>query len=505
MNNKNRPITTLIFMSSTAMNVTTDNSNSSGHAARVAMNNHQSSDDETARLSQNGFSLQRVSLDKAVAPLLSRPTAPFDRSERKRAYTSAVYYSECFLNGIEPIVADTAAVEAQGQYEKWWIERTADSGKKSNKRHRKEEDAYAKKQKVLDKTDVKDSMSISSSVNVVSLATQDDGHQPSFCTDRSLREGMMPIEQVSTLPATTNRSSIEAVKMRLIEDLRSSGGVVDTPEVLECLEILQTYFSQGGVKKLDPSDLIGNWLTISKPTYTECKGKNEKGEGMYSLGRIGFDMFKPTGLVCSVQASFNNVQEIDPRNPGRPLHVPRKLMHDLRKGECKIHSYDIVAALTIEDGQDRKGNKDVSFDEDSYVVPRPIRGILTTQGYSIPDPNTANRLSIWFSGGTLEVQDEVDDLEEWKKIFDLKSAPDRDLKEYANILAARVLLGAHLPDKLEDDGTMSFSLKRPIGGHGSVFCDVVYMDDKLRIMRGHAGSVYVCIRVPEVPMQRGHH
>jgi hypothetical protein len=81
----------------------------------------------------------------------------------------------------------------------------------------------------------------------------------------------------------------------------------------------------------------------------------------------------------------------------------------------------------------------------------------------------------------------------------LMSAPDRFPKEYANMLAAKVLLGAHLPESLEEDGTMSFSLKRPIGGHGSVYCDVVFMDDQLRIMKGHHGSVYVCIRVPEVP------
>jgi hypothetical protein len=157
--------------------------------------------------------------------------------------------------------------------------------------------------------------------------------------------------------------------------------------------------------------------------------------------------------------------------------------------------------VTIEPGQDRKGNRKDHVEEDSYIVPRPIRGILTTQGYSIPDPKFPNRLSIWFSGGTLEVQDEVDDLDEWKRIFDIESAPDRAPKEYANILAARVLLGAVLPDKVEEDGTMSFVLKRPIGGHGSVFCDIVYMDEKLRVMRGHHGSVYVCIRVPDITAQ----
>lgn len=96
------------------------------------------------------------------------------------------------------------------------------------------------------------------------------------------------------------------------------------------------------------------------------------------------------------------------------------------------------------------------------------------------------------------MQDEPTDLEEWKRIFDFTSAPSRDLREFANILAAKVLLGALLPDNVENDGTMSFVLKRPIGGHGSAFCDIIYMDDDLRIMKGHHGSVYICTRVPQV-------
>ena len=52
-------------------------------------------------------------MDKAAAPLLSRPVAPFCRTERKRAHTAAVYYSECFLRGIEPTVADKAAEAAE--------------------------------------------------------------------------------------------------------------------------------------------------------------------------------------------------------------------------------------------------------------------------------------------------------------------------------------------------------------------------------------------------------
>ena len=157
----------------------------------------------------------------------------------------------------------------------------------------------------------------------------------------------------------------------------------------------------------------------------------------------------------------------------------------------------IVVAITIEAKQDRKGSFQEAAEGSHYVVPKPIRGILTNQGYAVPDPRVPNRLSIWFCGGTLEVQDEPQDLNEWKRIFDTSFAPQRNLCEYANVLAAKLLLGALVPDEMEADGKMSFVLKRPIGGHGSAYCDIVYMDDDLRIMRGHNGSVYVCTRVPE--------
>lgn len=156
-----------------------------------------------------------------------------------------------------------------------------------------------------------------------------------------------------------------------------------------------------------------------------------------------------------------------------------------------------MVAITIEPGQNRMGVKrNGGAEDDEYLVPRPITGILTNQAYVVPDPSVLNRLSIWFSGGDLEVQDEPSDLEEWLKVFDSKSTPDRSLRECASALAARVILGALLPEEIEDDGKMSFELRRPMGGHGQAYCDIVYMDNYLRIMRGHLGSVYVCTRIP---------
>jgi len=162
----------------------------------------------------------------------------------------------------------------------------------------------------------------------------------------------------------------------------------------------------------------------------------------------------------------------------------------------------LVCTLTIEPGQTRQGEKiDPSSDEKSndYVVAKPLRCLLTNHGYCLPDPSVPNRLTIWFTGGTLEVEDEVADLEEWKKLFDRELMPSRSALEAARILAARAFMGAHLPEQMSDDGTMEYTLRRPIGGHGQVFCDVLYADHSLRILKGHRGSVFVFTKVPSVP------
>ena len=115
----------------------------------------------------------------------------------------------------------------------------------------------------------------------------------------------------------------------------------------------------------------------------------------------------------------------------------------------------------------------------------------------IPDPTIPNRHSIWFSGGTLECHNDQDQAL-WNQLFDQREAPRRDLGEMARVLAAKVLLGASSSEELSEDGSLNYTLKRPIGGHGTVFIDVLYSDNDLRIVRGHHGTVFVHRRVPAV-------
>ena len=42
---------------------------------------------------------------------------------------------------------------------------------------------------------------------------------------------------------------------------------------------------------------------------------------------------------------------------------------------------------------------------------------MTTYGYILPDPAVPNRLSIWFTGGRIEPNDDSNDQREWKRLF----------------------------------------------------------------------------------------
>lgn len=152
----------------------------------------------------------------------------------------------------------------------------------------------------------------------------------------------------------------------------------------------------------------------------------------------------------------------------------------------------------MEANQTRRGTPIKGHEDDEYAVRRPLRSLLTNHGHIVPDPDVPNRVSIWFSGGSLEVQNEAEDLADWKQLFDKNEAPRRAIGELARVLAAKFLLGANTTSEMSDDGTLRYSLRRPIGGHGRVFCDIVYADDTMRILRGHHGSMYVFSKVPSL-------
>ena len=108
---------------------------------------------------------------------------------------------------------------------------------------------------------------------------------------------------------------------------------------------------------------------------------------------------------------------------------------------------------------------------------------MTNYGYCLPDPDIPNRFSIWFTRGILE-QDPDNNNEniptnEWNETFG-ESFNNRTMTERAKLFAAKMMLGIKAPTQMEDDGSMEYNLYKPIRG----YCDVMFMDDKLRIIKG---------------------
>ena len=119
---------------------------------------------------------------------------------------------------------------------------------------------------------------------------------------------------------------------------------------------------------------------------------------------------------------------------------------------------------------------------------------MTIFGYSLPDPNVQNRHSIWFTGGSLQPNNNPTDIAAWKELFTLHP-PKHTFGEKAKLLAVKLLMGATIPEAMDKDGRMDFAFTRPLGGHNKSYVDVIYLDDTLRVVRGHRGTIMAFARM----------
>ena len=302
------------------------------------------------------------------------------------------------------------------------------------------------------------------------------------------------VTQVPQIPRPI-ASNVEIARDGVLHSLAISQGDVDSDKFKMALEPLLQHFSQ---QSLDTrphlsgnQSVDGQWLSLSKPSYFASLGDNDNGDPMYTLGRMSFDMFSPTNLVCSLQGNFNPVEVVSEEQRKAVLEtVPKSLRDEVEAGNTVLRTYHIVAAFTIESNL-------ASFpDAPNKDVHRPIKGIMTTFGYSLPDPDVENRHSIWFTGGRIEPNNDPADIFAWKKLF-IAHPPKHSLGEKAKLLAVKLLMGATVPKPMAEDGSMEYTFTRPLGGHGMAYVDVIYLDETLRIVRGHRGTVMVFSRLPQ--------
>lgn len=328
-------------------------------------------------------------------------------------------------------------------------------------------------------------------------------HGYDFHTDAPQVQSMLvEDDEHDTLGRAAHDSLEESLVERrdeLLKALAISGGDAQADTFAKSIAPLAQVFEEQDVdtrqleEDSDQSGVHGTWLTLTKPTFFGNLGENDAGDPMYTLGRMTFDMFSPTNLVCSLQGNFNSIEIVGDEQRGSMLKaglVPKGLREEVENRDVVLRTYNIITAFTIEPSLaefPNAPNKDVR---------RPIRGIMTTYGYTLPDPDVPNRHSIWITGGRIEPNSDPADVREWDRLFKLHP-PKHGLAEQAKLLAVKLLMGATIPDKVNEDGSMDYSFTRPLGGHGVAYVDVLYLDDSLRVVRGHRGTFFVFSRIQQ--------
>lgn len=144
-------------------------------------------------------------------------------------------------------------------------------------------------------------------------------------------------------------TTVEVLNARegLLYQLAISGGETTSTIFMDCLAILQNNYmiqvqsEYENIMNATTSTIKnpyymheGTWLTLTKPTFFGCLGENDNGDPLYSLGRMTFDMFTPSNLICSLQGNFNTVHEITD-----PNSVPDGLLSQLGNDSSNLRTY----------------------------------------------------------------------------------------------------------------------------------------------------------------------
>lgn len=137
------------------------------------------------------------------------------------------------------------------------------------------------------------------------------------------------------IPTGVSVSAITKARDGILHELAISGGETISDRFKECLQFLESSFTLN-ICESDAELSEGKWLTLTKPSFFANLGENDAGDPMYTLGRMSFDMFAPTQLVCSLQGNFNSVERAS-IHEGTP--IPKALQEEVTNG-AEIYTYE---------------------------------------------------------------------------------------------------------------------------------------------------------------------
>ena len=311
------------------------------------------------------------------------------------------------------------------------------------------------------------------------------------------------LEQFFTSPP--REFVVRTIRSDLIDILMHNHGDVTDKRFIAGLDVLSELFKSSINFNTSLSSVLnGTWRSISRPMYHYggCVGMNDQGDFVYTLGKMCFNMFKPGNVRVTVQSTMNHIEPVcrmDKLPTAAPWSLRRELaLQDPTKtktaGDILLKSYDVVVALTIEPGQFNAAKGE--------TVPSPARRLKALQvsrGYFLPDPETPNRLTVWFTGGELapaplteaDFEQGYGGLDDWVEFFGAEYK--RTWSEALSDMGAKLFLGAELPNEMNPNGKLEYTLHRPYGGHGKGHADVMYVDGDLLVTKGHSGSIHVMV------------
>jgi len=247
----------------------------------------------------------------------------------------------------------------------------------------------------------------------------------------------------------TETQARTAAKTRLREALATYKG--DTKHEMVAAAIAQLVELNPTIAPARSETLMdGQWLLINAPNFPNGEQRSD-GKYMYTLGRVAFNMFQPTGLKIVIDRVLQ---------PVAFLEKPQQWTHD------------IIVEFTTVDEQ----------------IPT-LQGIV--HNFGVCEPTQDNTLQVKFTGSDLQPKAQTD-LEAWKAVFSNQSQPaKRGLKERLMVSVLKIIFGMVPPEGIDPKtGRVSFKMQRPPKGKLAL----LYLDEELRITRGERGMVLVCER-----------
>jgi hypothetical protein len=241
----------------------------------------------------------------------------------------------------------------------------------------------------------------------------------------------------------------EAAKQDLRQALAACGGNTKDKHVIGAIENLQA-INPAIAPTRSGTLLESNWLLISAPNFP---GGEQLADGSYSytLGRVAFNMFQPTGIKLTIQRVL------------QPVFL-------LGNGEQRSH--DIIVEFT-------------TIDES---LPK-LAGTIRNQGICSPLNDTV--LQVKFTGGVLAPQQSTN-IDQWRAVFSNQQPPTKtSWQEKLQSVIFKLIFGLVPPQGMNPEtGEVAFTMERSPKGR----LEILYLDEELRITRGEKGTVLVCER-----------